>query len=284
MSKIKECFVSRWGDEGYIMNADFSQLEIIVLAHVTQDKQLADDIQSGLDLHIMRAAELFIKKPSEVTDGERKLAKAFSFQLQYGSGAKNMAEKNNVPINLAKEFIDNYYRRYPDVKAWQNEMENQVQKASYPIVAKSPRGYPIRESKLQSKTGRVYTFTEGDAPEFMQRRGKHTSFKPTEMKNYPIQGTATGDIVPMMLGKVYRWLIASEFHEDALLINTVHDSIMLDIRREVCYDVGVMVKRIMETAPQEYEDRFGERFELPLKVDVTYGPSWAEQPHTIGEF
>lgn len=283
MSKIKECFVSRWGERGYIMNADYSQLEIIVLAHMSQDPVLAADLLSGKDLHRIRAAELFKKPEAEITDGERKLAKAFSFQLQYGSGAKNMAEKNNVPVELAKEFIRTYYERYRDVKLWQDRMAERVEAARYLVAERSPKGYPVGKAKMQSHTGRVYTFTEGDAPEFMAVRGKHTSFKPTEVKNYPIQGTATGDIVPMMLGKLHRWLIQSEFADDARLINTVHDSIMLDIRREICYDIGTMVKKVMETAPKEFESRFGTEFQIPLKVDVTFGPSWAEQNETIGE-
>lgn len=280
MSDIKSYFVSRWGDDGVIMNADFSQLEVIVLAHLSNDVQLAEDILNGLDMHRVRAAQLFGKPEAEVTKEERTIAKAFSFQLQYGSGAKNMAETNGVPVELAKDFIRQYYERYYMVKSWQDDTMIEVEKKAKLIPEHSYSGYPLKESYLQVETGRRYRFKQGDAPSFMQRDGVFTSFKPTEVKNYPVQGTATGDIVPMMLGKVWRWLVTSKYKDDALLINTVHDSIMLDVKKSVAEPVGIHVKKIMESAPQEYRNRFGVYFNLPLKVEVTYGPNWAEE---IGE-
>ena len=91
---IKDCFISRWGSDGYLMEVDFSQLEVVALAILSGDPVLKDDLLSGRDMHRMRAAELFGIPEASVTDGQRQLCKQLSFQLQYGAGYKSMAEKN----------------------------------------------------------------------------------------------------------------------------------------------------------------------------------------------
>ena len=120
MSEIRKYFDSRFTD-GHLMEFDFSQLEVIVLAHLSQDKQLMQDIIDGVDMHTANAAKMLNKSEFKVTASERKLAKRFSFQLQYGAGAKSMAKSNGVGIQFAKDFIEAYYGRYPRVKEWQDE-------------------------------------------------------------------------------------------------------------------------------------------------------------------
>lgn len=282
-SSVKKYFISRYTD-GMIMEVDYSQLEIVVLAHLSQDEQLIQDIKDGIDMHTVRAAEMFRIPESAVTKDQRTLAKRFSFQLQYGSGAKNMAEKNGTTVETAQAFIDAYYRRYPQVKNWQEEVKMEVLSNRTMSTKKTPQGRPAGVSVIQSETGRLYTFTETDAPDWMRRWGTartNTSFKPTELKNYMVQGTATGDIVPMMLGKVYRWLISSEYADKACLINTVHDSIVLDVQADVCYYIGVELKKILQDAPKYYENIFGYKFTLPLNVEVTCGKNWQDQDYTI---
>lgn len=276
MSKIKDCFISRYKN-GVICEADFSQLEVIYLAHITKDPQLVRDIKLGLDMHIVRAAELFGVPESAVTSTQRKTAKAFSFMLQYGAGAAHMAEETGHSKQVAETFIANYYARYPEVRAWQQRNIREVEKQSTPTTKKTPLGYPRRESTLVSETGRRYTFLSGDAPEWMKRDGKYTTFKPTEIKNYPIQGGATGDIVPMVIGKINRWLVKTGYIDKCKLIATVHDSIVLDIHPDLIYTITTGVKETMESAPQLYKQNFGVAFDLDLNVEVTYGPSWGEQ-------
>lgn len=276
MNTIKDCFISRFGADGFLIEADFSQLEIIYLAHITQDKQLIKDIMDGIDLHRVRAADLFHKLIGSVTEAERKVAKAFSFMLQYGSGANHMAEETGHPVAMAQAFIDNYYARYPQVKAWQDENISQVEKNAKVIAAHSVSGYPLHKSVLISETGRRYTFIEDDSPEYLRRKGKYTSFKPTTIKNYPVQGGATGDIVPMVLGRLYRWLVENDLTSDVKLIATVHDSIVLDTRAKMVYHIGSEVKRIMEEAPKYYKQTFGIDFSLPLKAEIKYGPTWGD--------
>jgi DNA polymerase I-like protein with 3'-5' exonuclease and polymerase domains len=126
-------------------------------------------------------------------------------------------------------------------------------------------------SKVQSETGRIYTFIEYDS----WKGG--TSFSPTQMKNYETQGTATGDIVPMMLGVLARTLITNVVLKDkALLVNTVHDSVILDVHPEV-FDKALQVcYHVLSNASEEYEARFGYKFSLPLGIDIKIGSNWAE--------
>lgn len=275
MSDVKDFFISRY-DGGFIVEADYSQLEVIYLAHITKDKQLIEDLLSGVDMHRVRAAELFSVSLSAVTPAMRKTAKAFSFMLQYGAGANHMAEKAKTTTAMARKFIENYYNRYPEVKMWQSKMFSTVKAGAYKIPQKSPKGFPLKESKIVSETGRIYTFKEGDAPEWMASKGKETSFKPTEVKNYPIQGGATGDIVPMMLGQVNRMIVENGFIKGVKFIGTVHDSMIFDVHPDSLHEFLPLLKKVLESAPEAYEQNFGVPIDLPMKVEINYGPNWGD--------
>jgi DNA polymerase I-like protein with 3'-5' exonuclease and polymerase domains len=98
------------------------------------------------------------------------------------------------------------------------------------------------------------------------------------VKNYPVQGTATGDIVPMMVGRLYRVLRNNpRLADKALLVNTVHDSVELDVHKSVLNETIEVVRAVLESAPAEIKHTFDYNFPLPLKVGVSYGPNWFEQ-------
>lgn len=274
MSDIKDMFVSRWRD-GYILNLDFSQLEIIVLAILSGDEQLLDDIKSGKDMHRVRAAELFGIPESKVTKTQRRIAKALSFQLQYGAGAPSMAAKNGVSKELAQRFIDNYYARYPQIKEYQKNTAILVEGARVTSGEHTPAGYPRGKSTVASPTGRRYTFLEYDAPDWA--RSKEPRFSPTEMKNYFTQGTATGDFVALFRGQVYRAFTSnwSYWQGRAVPINTVHDSVMFDCDTlTTAKELGIMLVRIAEQLPETIEQVWGIPIPLPLPVDLEVGKDW----------
>src|SRR5690606_12526374 len=141
MSGLKLCFTSRFRN-GQILEADFSQLEVVGLAILSGDPVLKDDILSGRDMRRQRAADLFSKPVSEVTDDERQLAKRLSFQLQYGAGAASMAAKNGIAKELAELFIFQYYDRYKGVKEWQEHVRQSVEDSRVPTGDRTPAGYP----------------------------------------------------------------------------------------------------------------------------------------------
>lgn len=278
MSDIKSVFTSRFGDNGRIIEADYSQLEVIVLAFLSQDEQLLSDIRNKVDIHGINASKLF---GVNYTEAQRKLAKRLSFQLQYGSGAKNMAQKNKIPVHVAKTFIANYYTRYPRVKEWQDEVYEAV-KASRELTDKhTVKGLPLGSGTYRSITGREYVFFEYDNPYYdpsiTWKRQIPTSFSPTETKNYPVQGFATGDIVPMIVGKLYRAIKADPiFDGRVLLINTIHDSILIDCQKDFVPDVCMLVKTVMEKAPEFLYEEFGIEFDLPLPVGLKVGKNWGD--------
>ena len=274
MSNIKDCFKSRYKD-GYLIEVDYSQLEVIVLAFLSGDKQLRDDILSGKDLHTMRASELFSIPESAVTSPQRRIAKTFSFQLQYGSGAKNMAEQNNTSVVLAKQFITNYYNRYGGVKEYQNMIAEEVSKSRRITKKRTKNGLPLGKGTYKSLTGRTYTFLEYDSPEFMQQKGVMVSFSPTQMKNYPVQGLATGDIVQMMLGEVYFKLQEDSYLKDnSKMINTIHDSMLFDCRGIAVPNLCNTLKELLEDTPKYFLKYFGYTFDLPLNIDIKLGKTW----------
>lgn len=291
---VKNHFTSRF-EGGSIVEMDFSQLEVIGLAILSNDINLKSDILNGLDLHSANTAALHgvdyqyvcdqVDKNKSEWVQKRKIVKIFSFQLQYGAGPKTMAESAGVTINAAKQFIETYYHRYPRVKQWQDECIQKVKDNAIASNTKTKMGYPAAKSWLSSPTGRWYSFQEQDAPEFMREKGEMTSFSPTQIKNYPVQGFSTGDVVPLALGWVFRYLLHSKSNERIKFVNTVHDSLIFDVHPEL--DVYVLrdIKAMLEDMPQAINHLWPDvHFDLPLKCGVEMGPSWGEcEPVDIGE-
>jgi len=255
------------------MEVDFSQLEIVALALLSNDPVLKDDIASGRDMHIVRAAELFLKPELLVSDKERTLAKQLSFQLQYGAGAKSMAEKNGIDVKLAKTFIENYYSRYQVVKHWQDDVAASVRASRVNSGDHTAKGFPKGVGTHTAATGRTYKFFEYDSTFGRE----DTSFSPTEMKNYPVQGFATADIMALYRGRVYRKLLNERLTKDIKLINTVHDSVMLDVRGEglVRYTYDLLSAEA-DRLPTLLKDLWDIDCDLEFKVECKYGQKWSE--------
>lgn len=273
---IKKAFVSRWGADGVILEADYKQLELVALAFLTQDPTLIDDILSGKDIHTELFLSMHGRKP---TDEERWWFKRCSFALVYGGGKNAIAKQGNTTVEEASRFITTFYTRYPKVQEYHEAI---LAKADDEAVNEGDKdketGLPVRKYYHQSVTGRVYAFREyPNSPEIKRWKKRECSFSPTELKNYPVQGLATGDIVPMMLGKMLRVLKNNPALADkCLMINTVHDSIVFDVHRDVLDMAAVTIKDTLEKAPAYFEDTFKTPFTLPLKVELSAGPSWGE--------
>lgn len=268
MSRIKECFPSRF-EGGVILEADFSQLEVIGVAVLSKDSQLIDDILSGMDMHRVRAAELFKKPQEEVTDKERTIVKRFSFMLQYGATPKGMAKKLEVKVDIAEGFERNYYNRYQGLAKWQDMVAEEVRSSRRPSDKTTFKGRPAGIGTYESVTGRIYTFVEKD-------RGDDTAFNLPEMKNYPSQGFATGDVMALYRGQVYRRLIRENLLAEALPVNTVHDSVMFDCRN---LDVATRLKAILQEEAARLPALLMEYWDLEVpvsfKIEVKAGPTWA---------
>lgn len=274
MSEIRKFFKSRFSG-GYIMEFDFSQLEVVALAYLSQDPVLIHDIKSGVDLHIKSASAWLGKPESEVTSAERKKAKQMTFQLQYGAGPKSMAEKLGLRVEETRDFINTYYARYEGVKKWQDDNIEAVNKSRvWDCVSRTKTNKPSGTGMLKACTGRRLTFKEYDAPEWV--KDGFPQFSPTEIKNHPVQSFATGDIVPHILGKIFRIIRGkNKYYGRALMVMTVHDSIVFDVRRDVADDLERDVLAIMNNTVHYMKQDFGLDINVPITADVTRGKDWS---------
>lgn len=280
MSEIRKYFTSRFGEDGVLMEFDFGQLEVVALAYLTQDKQLIEDIVNGVDMHVINAANMYGVATHEVKPWQRKIAKGCTFQLQYGAGPYSMAKTWDISVDMAKHFIEQYYTRYPKVRNWQEGNIRRVKESRIVDGSITPKGYPRGKGMLRLPTGRTLHFYERDVDKkpWTSGTGAPTDFWPTEIKNYPVQSFATGDIVPMILGKLFRALKSenAEFNEKVKMINTVHDSVLFDVHADYISLVHQLVMEIMLGVPEYLEKDFGIEFNVPITADCKIGDNWLE--------
>jgi len=294
MSKIKEFFSSRYGDSGSIMEADYSQLEVIILAALSKDPVLIDDVRTK-DMHCISLSLLLgesydsVKKKYDAGDSHykkmRKTAKSLSFALQYGAGISALAANTKLSTEVCKEFVGAYYARYRVLDSYQKELASIVYSNAIPYENMGELGQKYI-GHYYSPIGRAYSFVQKEAPKFLKERGENFSFSPTEIKNYMTQGTATGDLVLIGIGDLYRELYVGEGkqynRENIFLINTIHDSVMLDVMNEDIDKVGKMVYSSLTGVRKRVKELFDWDIPLPLNVEVSVGSTWAQtKPYII---
>jgi len=262
---IKQIFVSRY-DGGLIVEVDFNQLEVVALAHVTKDKQLIADIGGGADIHSELYKDMFGRYP---TKEERKPFKARTFQLIYGAGAKAISKQAGCSLDEAKKFIDVFYGRYPQVADWHTSFAKKVESdASYDLDKDGFRE-KFRSYTLDTETGRKFVFSEYYNESSWSDRTYN--FSPTELKNYPVQGLATGDIVPMMLGIIFRKL---KDRDDVKMVNTIHDSLMFDVKGDSAANFILEITDTLKETHKHFEEIFKTPLALKLNAGASFGTNW----------
>lgn len=266
---VKRAYVSRYGPHGNILELDYSQLEMVALAYLANDQQLIDDINNGRDMHRELYKEMYGRYP---TDKERKPFKRFSFLLVYGGGATTLMAQSGCDRATAKRFITTFYKRYTGVKRYHEEIVEQAEKLA--VVSYDPdKSGPQYTYFHNSPTGRHYIFNKYASD---YKPGTLT-FSPTELKNWPIQGFATGDVVPMMVGILLRNLEEAGYAERAKLVMTVHDSVVLDVPNDMLYSVATLARKTLESAPQQLKAIFNIDFPCKLGVGVEAGLNWQDK-------
>lgn len=287
-SFIKRFFVSRWGDDGVIVNLDYSQLEVIWLALVSNDERMIEDIRNGVDFHCKRLAlkegmdyaEVFrLAKTTKDSEwvSKRDSIKQFSFQRSYGAGAKAISEETGIPKAEVEEIIKAEEAYYTGIPRHLEQVKASCGRLYKPNTheVEGPNGYPISAGTgfYKSITGRIYHYREKLSPEFMRKRGTMVSISPTIMKNYDIQGGATGELVPVMMYELFKKV---KNNPDIKLINTVHDSIMLDVKKDKVDQVAPALLSFCKNVHPYLKEHLGVDTDLPFNVDCEYGPSWGE--------
>ena len=270
-SEIKRIFGSRY-ENGILLSLDFKQLEVIALAFLSGDRRLIADLKAGKDMHNAVGEVVFPGKT--MTKEERRTVKTVVFGLAYGGGAKTLSQQAGITQELAQQVIETFYCRYPEVRDFHTNMLRKVEEGAFYAADRTAGGSPARRSYLDSPTGRRYLFIENDAPDWCRQR---INFVPTKPKNYPVQGLATGDIVPLVVGRIFRRLCAIGLGTECRLINTIHDSIVFDCKDETTAKaMSSVAKSWAERAPEYLQETFGFEFPLPLSVSSSIGANWYE--------
>jgi DNA polymerase I-like protein with 3'-5' exonuclease and polymerase domains len=241
---VKRAYVSRYTD-GVILELDYSQLEMVALAYIADDKQLIDDINNGRDMHRELYRSMYGRMP---TDKERKPFKRFSFLLVYGGGATTLMAQSGCDRATAQKFIKTFYTRYKGVKKYHEEIVKQANDKAVVEYSETKTG-PQYTYYHASPTGRHYVFNK-----YHNEYKGDMTFSPTELKNWPIQGFATGDIVPMMVGILLRNLEDAKLvDKGACLVMTVHDSVVLDTPKRNSVQCSQACKRNVRKCTDVYE-------------------------------
>ena len=264
---IKQIFTSRW-KRGVIVEVDFNQLEVVALAHVTKDLQLIKDISGGADIHSELYKDMFGRYP---TKEERKPFKARTFQLIYGAGAKAISKQAGCSLEEAKKFVDVFYGRYKSVAKWHTEFASTAEiESRYDFDAEGFRE-KTKTFIYRAETGRKFAFKEYHSESEWSPRTYN--FSPTELKNYPVQGLATGDIVPMMLGIIFRQLVG---RDDVKMVNTIHDSLMFDVQQHAVYDFIKEITTTLKDTDKYFKQIFKKPLALKLNAGASVGANWFE--------
>ena len=237
--KMRKFFTA---DDGYVLlDADYSQIELRILAHLSGDKNMQQNFINGMDIHTATAAQVFDMPANMVTSEMRRAAKAVNFGIVYGIGAFSLSKDIDVSVAEADRYIKNYFANYPDIKLF---MDNTVKDASdkgYAVTMYGRRRY-IPELKNSNKN--------------VQAFGKRAAM------NAPVQGTAA-DIIKIAMVKVYRRL--KEEKLDARLILQVHDELIIEVSEKDAERAAAVLGEEM---------RLAAALDVPLTADVEKGFTW----------
>ncbi|MCW8128420.1 DNA polymerase I [Microbulbifer halophilus] len=239
--RIRQAFVAPEGS--VIIAADYSQIELRIMAHLSGDKGLVDAFARGEDIHRATAAEVFGEKPDEVSDEQRRRAKAINFGLIYGMSAFGLAKQLGIPRADAQKYVDLYFERYPGVRAYMDNTRKQA----------SENGY------VETLFGRRLYLPEINSRNGMQRQAAERT-----AINAPMQGSAA-DIIKRAMITVDTWL--AEQGLATKLIMQVHDELVLEVPEKEVKKVTEGITGLMQGAAE---------LDVPLIVDVGQGHNWDE--------
>ena len=232
---LRKIFVSKFND-GLIVSADYSQIELRLLANMADEKSMIEAYQHGVDIHTKTASEIFNVPIDKVTSAMRRDAKAVNFGIIYGISDFGLSQNIKTTRNKAKEYIDSYFERYPNI---QNFMNKNIEFAKEHGYAKTDFGRIRMIPELKSSNFNVRKFGERVA------------------MNMPLQGTAS-DIIKLAMIATFRELKNFESH----IILQVHDELVIDVKKEELSKVVDIVKKCMENV---------KAYAVPLVVNVGVG-------------
>ena len=240
-AEIRKMFVPKEGC--VLVDADYSQIELRVLAHIAEDAVMQNAFCTGADIHTTTAAQVFGVSPEEVTSLQRRHAKAVNFGIVYGISEFSLAEDIGVSRYEAREYIDNYLTNYQGVRKYMKQVVENAKAIGYTETLYGRRRY-IPE--LKSSNFNIRSGAERIA------------------LNTPIQGTAA-DLIKLAMIRVEKAL--NENFPEAKLLLQVHDELIVECPQEIAPQVAELISREMQTVAQ---------LKVPLTAEAKYGKSWYE--------
>jgi DNA polymerase-1 len=242
--QIRRGFVSRPG--WIFLAADYSQVELRVLAHISQDKALLDAFRQDQDIHSTTAAAVYSIPVEEVTYNQRRFAKAVNFGLIYGMGAFRLARDSELTLSEAENYIKEYFARFPGIQRYLDETKDKAKTDGFVETLFGRRRYfPI--FKVQASGSNVQARLRAER----------------EAVNHPIQGTAA-DIIKIAMLRLHDELMANY---KARMILQVHDELLLEVPEAELAQVKPLMLDIMSHAF---------KLDVPLKVEASTGYNWLE--------
>ena len=239
--EIRRCFLPEEGED--FLSADYSQVELRIMASLSGDKHMIEAFRTGQDIHAATSAKINHKTIDEVTREERSKAKSANFGIIYGISAFGLAQGLGIDRKEAKQLIDNYFKEFPNVADYIERCKEDARTAGYAITIMGRRRYL---PDINSRNGTVRAFAERNAV------------------NAPIQGTAA-DIMKVAMVNVWRRLHREGMHAHLLL--QVHDELNLSVSPQEHSQVEQIVREEMEHAAE---------LSVPLTVECGWGKNWLE--------
>ncbi|MCE2742007.1 MAG: DNA polymerase I [Fluviicola sp.] len=240
--EIRKAFVAR-GEDFLLMSVDYSQIELRIIAALSNDPNMVEAFRSGHDIHTATAAKVFHISPEEVTRDQRSAAKAVNFGIIYGQSAFGLSQTLNISRTEAKEIIDSYYAQYGTIKTYMDETVAKARENGYvETIMKRRRYLP----DINSSNAIVRGFAERNSI------------------NAPIQGSAA-DIIKMAMVAVYQEMKKTNLRSKMIL--QVHDELVFDVHVNEIEQMKSLVKNAMENAVQ---------LAVPMEVEMELAKNWLE--------
>jgi DNA polymerase-1 len=237
--RIRHAFIAETGYR--LMAADYSQVELRIMAHLSGDQGLKRAFAEGLDIHAATAAEVFGGKPESVSADQRRAAKAINFGLIYGMSAWGLARQLGIERGEAQSYVDRYFERYPGVREFMDRTRNEAHERGYVETVFGRRLY---------------------LPEINSRNNQRRQYAERTAINAPMQGTAA-DIIKRAMLSVDDW-IRRESPKTALVMQ-VHDELVLEVLDTHEQSVAEKIRGFMADAAE---------LDVPLEVEIGVGDNW----------
>ena len=237
--RVREAFVAPAGS--VIASADYSQIELRIMAHISADEALLRAFTEGLDVHRATAAEVFSITPDEVSSEQRRYAKVINFGLIYGMSAYGLARSLAIDNTAAKNYIERYFQRYPGVKRYMDETRERARETGYVETVFGRRLY---------------------LPEIRSPNGPRRSGAERQAINAPMQGTAA-DLIKLSMVKVQN--VLDQEQRGTRMIMQVHDELVFEVPEGEVDWLRTEIPRLMASVAQ---------LRVPLIAEIGFGPNW----------